>query len=399
MSVPKLCASHSGSSIQNWEIPSHGQFFATPASASSASMTHAATNPFWNTSVEISMSTAQANERAQSAQRQILLRTVAGLALSLLLIFVVMHWQLVRPIEYLKRMSGQLADQKLDEPIRLPRHDELGQLAQSLETTRISLARSFAELEEKKQELQRHADGLERRVEARTHELAESNARLSQVVESLQRAQSELIEADRLASLGRMVAGIAHELNTPLGSSLAVMTTLLEHHNTIKITIAQGGLRRSQLEDFIAGVGEGLNLMQLNVIRAADMVTKFRQVAVDQTSEQRRHFDLKNFIDEVQLPLSPRFNNEPIQLHTNVPEDLVLDSFPGPLGQVLANLELNALIHAFEGRNGGNIWIQAECTAPGLVRISVRDDGIGMSQAVREHIFDPFFTTRLGRGG
>ena len=161
----------------------------------------------------------------------------------------------------------------------------------------------------------------------------------------------------------------------------------------------QSGLRRSSLEEFITGIGDGMSIMQRNVVRAAEMVNKFRQVAVDQTSEQRRSFDLREYIDEVQLTLSPRFKHEPVLLHTGVPEGLRLDSFPGPLGQVLINLELNALVHAFEGRGHGNIWLKAETIHPARIRISVRDDGVGMTSAIREHIFDPFFTTRLGRGG
>lgn len=350
-------------------------------------------------SVDIYMSTAQAAQRAEAAGRQILTRTLIGLTLSLLLIFLVMHWQLVRPIEYLKSMSGRLAGKDLSEPIHLPRRDELGELARSLEATRISLAQAFTDLEDKNREVEEYAEDLELRVAERTNELVASNARLSEVVDSLQRAQHDLIEADRLASLGRMVAGIAHELNTPLGSSLTVMSTLLDHHHTISAAMAQNNLRRSQFDEFVAGIGEGLDIMQRNVMRAAEMVNKFRQVAVDQTSEQRRSFDLKDFIEEVQLTLSPSFKHETIRLHTETAENILLDSYPGPLGQVLANLQLNALTHAFEGRNSGNIWLKAEALPPGRIRLTVRDDGIGMSSAVREHIFDPFFTTRLGRGG
>lgn len=342
--------------------------------------------------VELVMSTASAAQKAQDARVQIFMRTLLGLLLSLALIFLVMHWQLVRPIEYLKRMSGKLAGKDLSESIHLQRHDELGELANSLETTRISLAQSFSELEEKKLELQHYAEELELRVEERTHKLAEA-------VNTLQHAQHELIEADRLASLGRMVAGIAHELNTPLGSSLTAISTLIDHHRDINTALAAGGLRRSTLDEFVAVIGEGLGIMQRNVTRAANMVDKFRQVAVDQTSEQRRCFDLKEFIEEMQLTLSPRFKHEPFQLHTEIVEDLKLDSFPGPLGQVLANLEMNALLHAFEGRSNGNIWLKTEALPGEQLRLSVRDDGIGMSRSVREHIFDPFFTTRLGRGG
>lgn len=350
-------------------------------------------------SVKLALSTLQASQRAEATQRKILWRTLIGLISSLLLTLIVLQWRLVRPIEYLKRASGRLANQALDEPIRLQRGDELGQLAQSMEATRASLARAFSELAASQQALREHADGLELRVAERTHELAESNQHLSEVIENLSRAQHELIEADRLASLGRMVAGIAHELNTPLGSCLTMVSTLLDHHRMLGQAMLAGGLRRSQLDEFLATVGEGLHIAERNVNRAVEMVDKFRQVAVDQTSEQRRRFDLAVFAAELQMTLSPNFKRTAFKVHSDVPPGLVLDSFPGPLGQVISNLQLNALIHAFDERSEGNIWLSARALDDDRVRISLRDDGVGMSAAVREHIFDPFFTTRLGRGG
>jgi signal transduction histidine kinase len=350
-------------------------------------------------SVKIIMSTESASKLARAAQTQILVRTLVGLVCSLLLIFIVMHWQLVKPIEYLKRMSSRLAQRDLSQPIGLRRNDELGQLAGSLESTRLALAGAFADLEEKNRLIAEHATDLEQRVTERTHELEASNTRLSETLGNLQRTQSELIEADRLASLGRMVAGIAHELNTPLGSSLTVASTLMDHYRSLSADVDQGNLRKAAFEGFMADIGEGLTIMQRNVQRAADMVDKFRQVAVDQTSEQRRIFKLHSFIDELQMTLSPRFKHTPIKLHLDIDADLQLDSYPGPLGQVLANLELNALIHAFDGRDEGNLRLSAKLTDDDMVRLSIKDDGVGMSEEIRQHIFDPFFTTRLGRGG
>lgn len=349
--------------------------------------------------VELSISTAQTIRLAQQAQQQILIRTLIGLVFSLLLIFLVLRWQLVQPIAYLKQMSTRLANQALDEPISLQRSDELGDLANSLESTRISLARAFAELEDNKLALQEHADALEHRVSTRTRELADSNERLSQVIDNLSRAQSELIEADRLASLGRMVAGIAHELNTPLGSCLTMVSTMIDHHRSLSHSMTDGKLSRTQFDEFVASMGEGLHISERNILRAAEMVNKFRQVAVDQTSEQRRAFDLKVFADEVLITLSPSFKRTHIELETRIPDGLLLDSFPGPLGQVINNLLMNALIHAFDEKTDGHIWLSADSPEAERIRISIRDDGAGMSATVREHIFDPFYTTRLGRGG
>lgn len=350
-------------------------------------------------SVRIAMSTESASQLARTAQTQILVRALVSLACSLLLIFIVMHWQLVKPIEYLKRMSSKLAQRDLSQQIALRRNDELGQLAGSLESTRQALSEAFSDLEKKNRLIAEHANDLEQRVTERTHELAASNTRLSETLENLQRTQGELIEADRLASLGRMVAGIAHELNTPLGSSLTVASTLVDHYRGLRTDVDQGNLRKAAFEAFMADIGEGLTIMQRNIQRAADMVDKFRQVAVDQTSEQRRVFKLHAFIDELQMTLSPRFKHTPIKLHLDIDPELQLDSYPGPLGQVLANLELNALVHAFDGRAEGNLYLNATRLDGEMLRLSVRDDGVGMNEEIRQHIFDPFFTTRLGRGG
>lgn len=350
-------------------------------------------------SVRIAMSTESASQLARTAQTQILVRALVSLACSLLLIFIVMHWQLVKPIEYLKQMSSKLAQRDLSQQIALRRNDELGQLAGSLESTRQALSEAFSDLEKKNRLIAEHANDLEQRVTERTHELAASNTRLSETLENLQRTQGELIEADRLASLGRMVAGIAHELNTPLGSSLTVASTLVDHYRGLRTDVDQGNLRKAAFEAFMADIGEGLTIMQRNIQRAADMVDKFRQVAVDQTSEQRRVFKLHAFIDELQMTLSPRFKHTPIRLHLDIDPELQLDSYPGPLGQVLANLELNALVHAFDGRAEGNLYLNATRLDGDMMRLSVRDDGVGMNEEIRQHIFDPFFTTRLGRGG
>lgn len=265
---------------------------------------------------------------------------------------------------------------------------------------RIFAARAGAELERLHAEraLARHLESLEMRVAERTAALSQSNRELAEALDVLHLAQTELVESEKLASLGSLVAGIAHELNTPIGNSVMVSTTLSEKIRGFRDEVASGRLKRSALTEFLDDLDQGSRLIASSLHRSADLIQGFKQVAVDQTSSQRREFDLKRTIDEVAAMLHPRFKKSTHRLVVDVPDGVVLDSYPGPLGQVLTNLIQNALIHAFAGREGGSIVVSAELVGS-LVRLTVGDDGCGMTEEVLGHAFEPFFTTKLGQGG
>ena len=233
--------------------------------------------------------------------------------------------------------------------------------------------------------------GLEQRVDARTRELSETLQRLTA-------AQSELVRTEKMSALGSMVAGIAHELNTPIGNSLTVASTLQDHARDFHAEMASG-LKRSQLEEFVTSTREGSGILMRSLQHAADLVSSFKQVAVDQTSLNRRVFHLKEMVGEVVLTLAPSLRKTSHVVHNDIEIDISLDSYPGPLGQAITNLINNAVLHAFEGRTGGNIWINAEPADAGWVCLRVRDDGCGIPAAHLPRVFDPFFTTKLGRGG
>ncbi|UCV29919.1 PAS domain S-box protein [Ferribacterium limneticum] len=239
---------------------------------------------------------------------------------------------------------------------------------------------------------------LEERVALRTRELAEANTNLGITLTNLQRAQDELLRTEKLASLGAMVAGIAHELNTPIGNAVTVATTLLDEHRHFTGKMA-AGLTRSALERFLSVVGEAGQIVERNLYRAAELIGSFKQLAVDQSSYQRRSFDLQEVVHEITLAMAPTIRRSPYQLIDEVPAGLVFDSYPGPLGQILINLINNALIHAFVGRDSGQVRIAAEAAEPGWIIMTVSDDGCGISAEHQKQIFDPFFTTRLGQGG
>lgn len=239
---------------------------------------------------------------------------------------------------------------------------------------------------------------LEERVIERTEELQQANQELESALNTLNMAQEELVRSEKLAALGSLVAGIAHELNTPIGNSLIVASTLIDHTRVLADSF-HSGLKRSLLENYIKDASKAGEILARNLYRAADLVASFKQVAVDQTSSQRRKFSLSEVVSEIILTLSPTIKKTSFLVNHVIPEELVLDSYPGPLGQVLTNLVNNALLHGLEGRDTGIISIDAQCNAEGWLELTIQDDGVGIPPANLNRIFDPFFTTKLGAGG
>lgn len=241
---------------------------------------------------------------------------------------------------------------------------------------------------------------LEDRVVERTEELQQANQELETTLEALNLAHEELVNSEKLAALGALVAGISHELNTPIGNSLMVASTLDDQ--TIEINdryLNNGGIKRSTLENYIADVGKASDILVRNLHRAADLVNSFKQVAIDQTSSQRRKFLLAEVVSEILLTLWPMIRKSAFNVEQSIPGELVFDSYPGPLGQILTNLINNALLHAFEGKNQGTIVIAAQDQGDGLIELTIKDDGVGIPPTHLNRIFDPFFTTKLGAGG
>jgi len=243
---------------------------------------------------------------------------------------------------------------------------------------------------------------LERRVQERSAALEAANRELSQALDTLQRTQHDLLAAEKMASLGSLVAGIAHELNTPIGNSLLAATTLADRVAEFSHLVADGALRRSSLNHHLDEVALASQLISGSLQKAANLIASFKQIAVDQTSDQRRVFDLRMAVQDTLTTYMPRLRQACCQASVDIPPELRMDSYPGGLYQVLSNLLNNALVHAFEGREHGHIAISARLAgdaAGDYVELVFGDDGAGMSEEVLRHVFDPFFTTRMGQGG
>lgn len=233
---------------------------------------------------------------------------------------------------------------------------------------------------------------LEQRVVERTAALRQSNDQLSQAME-------QLVQSEKLASLGNLVAGVAHELNTPLGNALVASTSLRDQVRDMNRAIDTGTLRKSDLAEFMQICEEGCLLIERNAYRAVTLVGNFKQVAVDQTSAQRREFDLLQTVQEVVATLSPTLRKQQHSLTIDIPENIILNSYPGPLDQVITNIVTNATVHAFEPGQAGGLLISASRLGDRDVVLMLSDNGSGIPIEKQGRVFDPFFTTRLGQGG
>ncbi|MBC7919312.1 MAG: PAS domain S-box protein [Rhodoferax sp.] len=232
---------------------------------------------------------------------------------------------------------------------------------------------------------------LEIRVSQRTAELTQTVARLTA-------AQEELVQSEKLASLGAMVAGISHELNTPIGNTVTVSSTMHAQIIDFKKLVDAGQLRKADLVDFLGVLDEMSDVIERSTRRAAELVTSFKQVAVDRSSERRREFDVATLVQELVTALKPGMRHRGVDVTVDIPDGIQCDSFPGPVGQVITNLIQNALTHAFGDAASGTIAIEARPEGD-LVVMRVQDNGKGMDEHTLKHAFDPFFTTRLGQGG
>lgn len=250
----------------------------------------------------------------------------------------------------------------------------------------------------KEQSLRQQLEEELRLAEERKRELDGARSLAEQSLATLQQAQKHLVQSEKMAALGGLVAGIAHEINTPVGVSITAATHLQEKVKDLTTEYRANTLKRGQLGSFIETATETLEITMANLTRAAELVASFKQVAVDQSSEDHRRFNLKAYLNEILLSLKHEYKRTKHTIEVMGAEDVEIDSYPGAFSQVITNLLMNSLIHAYEPDSSGCIRLDIR-RENGSALLIYSDDGKGIPPENMGRIFEPFFTTRRGRGG
>ena len=238
-------------------------------------------------------------------------------------------------------------------------------------------------------------------IQLAKRELELKNESLSQALETLSAAQDELVNQEKLASLGRVVAAVAHEINTPLGICVTASSHIMDELLVVKKDFELGKLKSKSLADFFHVTDQALRIITSNIERGANLVKSFKQVAVDQSSESLREFDLRQYIEEVLFSLQPHLKGKKFVVELECPAGIAMKTYPGAISQIVTNLIANSLLHGFEGMEKGTmrIIVRKDPEHDDTVLITYVDDGKGMTRRELEKLFEPFYTTKRGQGG
>ncbi len=303
------------------------------------------------------------------------------------------------PINKLLLLVQQVAKDKDYQVRAAPNNiEEFNVLGKALNTMLDKIERQILQQQQTESEIRELYQGMEQKVTERTTALKTSNQELLNTLATLHQYQNQIVETEKMASLGQMVAGVAHEVNTPIGLGVTASTLLQDKLTDIERAFADKKLTSSQLGRFLSESKENLGIIYRNLERAASLISSFKQVAVDQSNDSQRDFNMAQLINEVLLSLRPNLKKTQHQVLIECPPELVIQSKPGPINQILINLIMNSLIHAFAKDDQGEMNIIVTLTGTHC-QLRYRDNGVGVPEAIKKRIFDPFVTTRRGEGG
>jgi len=304
----------------------------------------------------------------------LLLILIAGVLTLVVITTALFRWIIFRPLEQVSNSLKFYQSTGVRRPVDWSSSDELGLLIKDYNNT-LSLQIKTEE------------------------DLAQARDEAHIALENLKNLQNQLVQTEKLASLGRMVAGIAHEVNTPLGNAKTISTSLDIKLQEFDKLVKTGELKKSSLDEFISGFKDGLRIMSSSLQMAVNQVNSFKQVAVDQTSMLSREFNLKTVVGEILSTLQPRLRHSNIQLDVDIPNNFTLFGYPGPLGQIILNAVNNSLTHGFEHQSLGVIYIRAFAQDAQTLVLTIGDNGCGVAPEAIGKLFDPFYTTKFGKGG
>jgi signal transduction histidine kinase len=320
--------------------------------------------------------------------------TTLGLIGLAFIIALLVGRRITKPIDKLREVTHQIIDGNYAVSAVVTGDTEIVALATAFNLMAKRLQAAFDEVHQQ----QSH---LEEQVAMRTEELLNAKEHAEESLTLLQQTQENLIQAEKMAALGGLVAGVAHEINTPVGITLSSATFLQAETEKVFALYQEGELDGDGLDSYFDTAQQSAKLMAINCQRAAALIQSFKQVAVDQTSDNQRQFNLKEYLAEIVLSLRPAIKKSNVVVHLNCPEEWIVSGYPGALSQIVTNFVMNSLTHAYDTNQTkqGIIMISVNKRANHDIELIYSDDGKGISKEIQSKVFDPFFTTQRSNGG
>ncbi|WP_206483695.1 ATP-binding protein [Thalassotalea sp. G2M2-11] len=319
-----------------------------------------------------------------------------------LFIMFIVHWVITRHIYHITDYSQNVRTENLNEPLvlseRSKRKDELDDLADAINKMRLALKNDIVKLEEAENALINLNGELEIKVYDRTAKLAASNQQLQQSLDDLTLAKDQLVQSEKMASLGQLVAGVAHEVNTPLGICVTSITALKEKVIDLNRAVENENLTKSKLTSTLALLVEYQEIIERSLNKAVELIRGFKSVAVEQHTDPELNINLARHVNDVVNTVKTLFKRKDYKINISVDKDFNLVTYPSAWNQILTNFMTNSHVHGFEGRDKGEINIRFT-ESEGYLTLLYSDNGRGLSDEVKNRIFDPFVTTKRGQGG
>jgi signal transduction histidine kinase len=327
-------------------------------------------------------------------------------------ILAIFHFLVTRHLVSMASFSRNTSTENLDEFLILDRktiseEDEISAMCDALNETKNNLNNLIKSNQKsmtmqielsQKEEKEKIQEQFSKQIEAKATMLAKSNNELESTISKLKKTQDQLITSEKMAALGGMVKGVAHELNTPIGLSITGISHIQNDAIRLKTLLAKNKMKKSDLEEFLGSTVDLSKSIGVGLDKAASLIKSFKLVSVEQHEELKQHFDVRNNLEDILQSVRHSVKGKNINVINKIEENIELCSFPGVFYQVYTNLINNSVLHAFEGRDQGEMIISAVFEDNNLL-MSVADNGCGMSEEVVKQVFDPFFTTKRANGG
>jgi len=327
-------------------------------------------------------------------------------------ILAIFHFLVTRHLIIMAEFARTTSTKNLDEKLVLKRKDsggidEISMMLKAINDTKSNLKKLIKssnesvkmqlEIAQRAQKEQSYKS-FQKEIEGKNEKLADSNSELESAIQELESTQDKLVNSEKMAALGGMVQGVAHELNTPIGLSITGASHIMNDTAKIAELLADNKMKKSDLDDYLEETGNLTKSICVSLDKAANLIRSFKLVSVEQHEELLQYFDVRDNLVDILYSIGPALKEKNIKIINQIDKGITLCSFPGVFYQMYTNLINNALLHAFENSQSGEITICADYSA-NMLNLSFKDNGCGMSEAVLKKVFDPFFTTKRANGG